>query len=313
MKNPAGRPMVATEIDRIIANISESTARSGIVEFDFAESKALQEGAKAYVYLLKPPPIDESKGSDKECREGIESAKSSIKILHAKCAVLEARLTNAREQTARLPEPRQSLMGLSLSGIGLFSICFAPTVFSVFMSSIPDAPLAWLVSLLIGAAIGVFLMQLLLQPRATADTSRHSKLIGFGLGVGFGILRLSKAEGVEDVLIALGLTILECVAVAGLDRFAEKHRQAVSTFLATQAQSTALEQAIAELKNQIQGERAHYDSLRAELKQRETEAFDTESVSECVAWAAEAAYRGAVKANQRLLEGGSGFATPQAW
>ena len=227
--------------------------------------------------------------------------------------MLEARLTNAREQTARLPEPRQSLIGLSLSGIGLFSICFAPTVFSVFMSSIPDAPLAWLISLLIGAAIGVFLVQLLLQPRATADTSRHSKLIGFGLGLGFGILRLSKAEGVEDVLIALGLTILECVAVAGLDRFAEKHRQAVSTFLASQAQSTALEQAIADLKGHIQGEQARYDSLRAELKQREMEAFDVDRAAGCAASAVEAAYRGAINANQRLLEGGGGFAAPQAW
>lgn len=180
------------------------------------------------------------------------------------------------------------------------------------MSSIQDAPLAWLLSIVLGAAVGAFLVQVLLQPRAESKASKHAILVGCGLGIGFGILRLSKADGFDDYLIAVGLTVLECVAVAGLDWFAEKHRQSVSVHRISQAQGVALEQAIADVKAHIQSERTRYDELRAELKQREAEAFDVERVAGQAGWAVEAAYRGAIHANQRILEGGGGFALPQA-
>ena len=311
MKLPAENLLVEL-IERVVAQTIEHVRLSGIVRVDLEELTALREGAKARVYAMAKSPFNEAIASDRALAANIRAAKDSIDTLLAKCAVLETRLTNAREQTARLPEPRRSLTGIAISSIGLFSIAFAPSVFSVFMSGLQDAPLAWLISILIGAAIGAFLVQVLLQPRVEAKDSKHSRLVGFGLGIGFGILRLSKADGFEDYLIALGLTVLEWVAVAGLDWFAEKHRQGLSVYRISQAQTVALEQAVADVKAHIHDERNRYDDLRAALKHRESETFDVERVAEQVGWAVEAAYRGAVNANQRLLEGGGGFALPQA-
>lgn len=308
----AETPVAIALIDQLVAQNIEHVRRSGIVRCDLDELKALREGAKARLSAMASPAYDEAIASDRALAENIRAAKGSIDNLAAKCAVLETRLTNAREQTARLPEPRRSLAGITLSGIGLFSICFAPTIYSVFMSSIEDAPLAWLIALLIGAAIGTFLALVLLQPGAEAKASKHSRLVGFGLGIGFGILRISRADGLEVYMVAVGLTVLESIGVVALDWFAEKHRQSVSIHRISQAQTVALERAVADVNAHIHAERTRYDGLLAELKEREAEAFDVERVAELAAWAVEAAYRGAVNANQRLLEGGGGFALPQA-
>ena len=305
-------PKVVQDINQLAIQRAEYVHRSGLIRVDADELNALKEGAKAHVYAIAALPFSEAIASDRALAESIRTAKSNCDSLTGKCAVLETRLTNAREQTALLPEPRRSLIAIGLSATGLFSICFSPTIYSVFMSTIQDAPLAWLISIAIGAAVGAFLVQVLLQSHTNAKASSHPRLVGFGLGIGFGILRLSKADSVEDYCIAVGLTILECVAVIALDRFAEKHSQSATVYRTTQAQSVALEQAIADVKAHLQSETARLDALRAALKQRESEAFDVERVAGYAAWAVEAAYRGAVNANQRLLEGGGGFALPQA-
>ncbi len=299
-------------LDQMATQTIEHVRGSGIIRCDADELNARKQGAKARIYSMVLPPINEEIGSDRERAESRDSAKSAIKSLTAKREVLETRLTNAREQTARMPEPSRSLARIAWSAIGLFIICFSPTLLSVFMSSIQDAPLAWLISIILGAAVGAFLVQILLQPRTEADGSKHSSRVGFGIGIGFGVLRMSKADGLEDYCIAVGLTILECVAVAALDRFAEKHCQCVAVYRTTQAQSVALEQAIGDVKANIQVDITRYDGLRAEVKQRESEVFDVERVAEQAGWAVEAAYRGAIHANQRILEGGGGFALPRA-
>lgn len=298
-------------IEQMIAKTVEHLRSGGINRCDLDELKARKEGVKAPLYAIAAPPFSETIASDHALAESLRAANRRAETAEARCTVLETRLMSSREQTARLPEPH-SITGMALSAVGLFSLCFGSIVNSVFMSSIQDAPLAWVISLLIGAAIGAFLCQAILQPRADARNSKHAIIVGFGLGIGFGILRLSKADGLEDYLIAIGLTVLESIGVVALDWFAERHRQSVSVYRISQAQSMALEQAIADLRNQIRVERDRYDALRAELKQRESEAFDVERVAEYAGWAVEAAYRGAINANQRLLEGGAGFAMPQA-
>jgi hypothetical protein len=196
--------------------------------------------------------------------------------------------------------------------VGVFSIAFAPTVFVLWMNTIQDAALGWLVSTLTGGAIGAFLVQVLLQPRGDGPAPKRPTLVCFGIGIGFGILRLSRAEGIEDYLVAVGLTVLECAVVAGLDWFAEKHFQSVATYRVAQAQRIALEQALDELKANLAIERSRYGGLQEQLRARESESFDVEPLAEQAAWAVEAAYRAAVHANQRCLEGGGSFALPAA-
>jgi hypothetical protein len=295
-------------LEELAAQVTEQVRRSGIVRCDLEELDALRARAKARIFAIAARPFDEAIASDRLLADDLRTAQRVIETAASKCSVLEVRLANAREQTARLPEPKPSQSAIAFSASALFTTCFAPTFYTTFMSGIQDPPLAWLIALALGAAVGAFLVQVLLQQRGDAGNGKQFRMLGFGLGFGFGLLRLSKAEGLEDWLVALGLTILECAAVVGLDWYAEKRRQLTAAYQHSRAQVSALEQAVADLKSNIHGERVRSQQLQSNLRQREAQAFDAEQMAEQAAWTVEAAYRSAVHANQRLLEGGAGFA-----
>ena len=108
------QPLVASLIDQMVTKTTEHVRRSGIVRVDPDELKALREGAKVRVYTMATLPFSEAIASDRELSESIKTAKGNSDSLAGKCAVLETRLTNAREQTARVPAPRQSLAGIAM-------------------------------------------------------------------------------------------------------------------------------------------------------------------------------------------------------
>ena len=141
---------------------------------------------------------------------------------------------------------------------------------------------------------------------------KRSVLFGLGLGVGCCLLRLTKADSPQDYIFAGGLTLIECATVAGLDWFADRHRAISSSYRATKGQIDAVERGIASVDAQIRDERARYAELLEELKRREAECFDVERLVEDAPWVVEAAYRRAINANQRLLEGGGGLVAPEA-
>jgi hypothetical protein len=141
-------------------------------------------------------------------------------------------------------------------------------------------------------------------------STKSFKVVGLILGIGFGLLRVAKADSLEDYLLAAGLTIIEGATVMGLDWFAAKHREVASTSRSSQAQIVALESAITTVDEQIEGQSNTCLRLQQAIRQREMEVFDVVRVAEAVAWAAEAAYRESINANQRLLEGGSLSALP---
>ena len=134
---------------------------------------------------------------------------------------------------------------------------------------------------------------------------KRSVLFGVSLGIGFGLLRVAKAEDTTDLMIAAGLTVVECVAVGGLGWFAERHRKLSAAYRESQAPIVALERTIADIDAQIAAEESRCAGFIDELKQREAETFDVESIAAGAAWAVEAAYRAAIHKNQRALEGGS--------
>jgi hypothetical protein len=137
------------------------------------------------------------------------------------------------------------------------------------------------------------------------ESAKSIKLLGVLLGVGFGLLRAAKAEGIEGYLVAVGLTVIECAAVMGLDWFAQRHRSVASVYRTSHAQILALEQAIGAIDKQIGDEKSTYARLHEAVRQREMEAFDIDTVAEEAGWAVEACYRAGINANQRLLEGGA--------
>ena len=134
---------------------------------------------------------------------------------------------------------------------------------------------------------------------------KRSVLFGVALGVGCGLVRLAKADGLQDWIIAFGLTLIESATILGLDWFADRHRALASAYRASEGRISALEQALQGLDLQISEERARHAALLDQVNQREAEFFDVGHLAEGAAWVVEAAYREGINANKRLLEGGA--------
>ena len=143
------------------------------------------------------------------------------------------------------------------------------------------------------------------QEKPQLNISISIRIIALLLCGSFGLLRLAKADGREGYLISAGLTGIDAVAVEGLIYFAGKRAKLAASYRASRAQIVGLEEAVASTDAQIGAERLRRDGILAALQQREAMAADPKPAADEVAWAVEAAYRGALNANQRILEGGA--------
>jgi hypothetical protein len=158
------KPSAAFLIDTIAAEIADRIRRSGVVRCDLEEMNAVKEAARGRAYSSAVLPFDpKTIASDRELAEALAAGKDRVHWLRAKRDVVETRLINAREQTARMPAPRTSLASLIVSGTGVFTLCFSPTIYGVFFAGMEDAVLAWVLSVVIGGAVGGFLSLLLLN------------------------------------------------------------------------------------------------------------------------------------------------------
>jgi hypothetical protein len=148
---------MASLLDEIRGAVFEQIRRTGTVRFDADELNALKEGARACVAAMAAPPFGQHIDSDRELALNIKVAKERTESLRSKRDVLETRLNNAREQTQRIAAPKNTITGIVATAIGVFTLCFAPTIYSAFLAGMEDALLAWVVSILLGAAMGGFL------------------------------------------------------------------------------------------------------------------------------------------------------------
>ena len=305
MQSNFRKPFVASLIEELSGEVSEQIRRTGARRADAEERVALAEGAKARLAAMAAPPFGQHVDSDRELAVNLKAAKERIESLRTKRDVVETRLNNSREQTQRIPAPKKTLTGIIVAAIGMFTFCFAPTVYSAFLSGMDDAVLGWVISIILGAAMGGFLTLLLVNQEGAGPAGRRSSMFGFALGIGCGLLRAAKADSLEGFVVGGALTLIECAAVAGLDWFAHRHREAASAYRISQSQIVALEEAIAAVNSRMAEEEDRYDRLLDQLKQRESEAFDVAVGQEQMEAAVEAEYRSAINANQRRFEGGS--------
>lgn len=139
---------------------------------------------------------------------------------------------------------------------------------------------------------------------------KTSTVLGALTGSGFLFLRLSQADGPADYLMAIGLSIVECVAVLGVEHYAHSQRAHEAAYRRSQAQTGALESAIKSVGHELNEVRAANERLLSELKVREAEAFDVDKVAEAASCVVEANYRSAVTHSQRMLNGGAPSAFP---
>jgi hypothetical protein len=133
--------------------------------------------------------------------------------------VATANLRDAEEDLARTPKagPKPALHPWLLAAfVMVFAITVAPTLHDFIFHTLSDDLLVWVFSVIFGSSVGCVLTWAILS-------GRHTRLtwIGVGAGVvlGLGLLavRLSSADGVDEVLLAVGLTIVEIAAVLLLE------------------------------------------------------------------------------------------------
>lgn len=300
-----------TTIEHMRAEVGDSVQRAGSVLCDEAELNAVREGARGRISLIASAPFDPSSiVSDRLLLTDYESTCERIDALCRIRATHDARLLSAREQTGKLQAPPSTHWSMGLASVGVFAVCFSPTIFAVFLSGVDDKLLAWFFALILGCSLGAFLCMILLPFGGESSASKRNVWIGIALGAGFGLLRLAVAEGFTDYLIAVGLTVIECAAVAGLDWYANRVRKEATLYRLSQAQIVATEEARNEIDERITTERMHCQNALDRIREREAEAFDVDKVSDAAAWAVEAAYRSAINANCRRLEGGAVQAFP---
>ena len=152
------KPPLASVVDESLAEISEVIRRSGSVRCDPEEMTATKEAIRARVRSHAMPLFNpEAIASDRTLADNAKESSERLVWLRSKRDVLETRLANAQEETEQMPAPCQSFTPIASTATGLFMLCFAPTIHSAFFAGLDDALLAWVISIVIGAAVGGFL------------------------------------------------------------------------------------------------------------------------------------------------------------
>jgi hypothetical protein len=117
-------------------------------------------------------------------------------------------------------------------------LTIAPTLHDALFQTLGDDLFAWFLSSLCAAFVGAMLTLAILSGRRTAWT-----WVGVGAGVIFGIglgaVRLAAAQGAGDVVLGLGLTIVEIAAVLLLEWLASGLRASEEVWLVRQAAESA--------------------------------------------------------------------------
>lgn len=158
------QPIVQLMSERMALQTRKSIRSSGQTACDIDEMSALQSRAQAMVRASAMPSFNPgASGSDEELFLQLKGSSERVVFLVAKREVLASRLLNLRERSDHPTRPARSQWLVKTCAISLFVLVVAPTVQRVFFDSVEDTLLAWLIALLIGAAVGAFICVVLLD------------------------------------------------------------------------------------------------------------------------------------------------------
>jgi hypothetical protein len=164
-----------------------------------------------------------------------------------------ANLRDTETNLARAPKPGTKPAAppvLVAAFIVAITLTVAPTLHDAVFLTVGDDLLEWFFSSLCAAFVGTMLTLAILKGRRTVFT-----WVGVGagvvLGIGLGAVRLARAEGAGDVVMGIGLTIVEVAAVLLLEWLASGLRERETVW---EVKHVAESQAI-----------AHVDAAKADL------------------------------------------------
>ena len=305
---PANRWQILDQLGR---ETDQRVRGRGDKEFDKDDLAASREMAKAHTFAHAGPTFDPAKSvSDRKHLEHIERQEAELRQQKECRRNVAARQRLVREQIPEVPPPdKKSFRALQVAAPLLFAAIFAVTLYGVFFADIGDAVLGVTGAVVFAAAAAFFITLNLLRGgegrEEPGDGRRSVERAAVLIGVGLGVLRLTKVSGLEDIAAALGLTLTEVAGVLLLRRYGEWYQEQLARSRRSRELRVALDEEMASIDQDIERSEVKLHELLTEQRRRELESFDVERLAEGAASVVEVAYRGAIIHNQRQLDGGS--------
>lgn len=232
-ENSAATGQPLHPLDNVFSSATQSDAvlqmRTGLVEFGYNRARlsgatkavpedltSLESHARAiaretYRELFDPKKNAHDRMRQAEYERDLEQRDEIEKgVAHAEANVHEAEMALANTPKAG---PKPQVNGwLTAVFIVAISITVAPTLHDFLFFGIPDELLSWFGSFICAAAVASMLTLAILGGRRTRWTW-FGVTAGIVLGLGLCAVRLSSAQGLAEVLFAIGLTVVEMSAV----------------------------------------------------------------------------------------------------
>lgn len=208
---------------------------SGVVEPQERDLDQLSEYARSAATYVARPGFDPAGSLQDGMREALyQKNLSELKRDEEMLRIATAQSREASEAAARKRAAVGQRADLPLvamiAAICVLAISVAPTLHDFIFHTLPDDILNWFLSLGVSALLGVMLAWGLFS--SSAARSRAPMAVGIVISVGLGILRLSAAETLREVVFTIGLTLMEIGVVLFLDWRAGIYNTAIDSWTA---------------------------------------------------------------------------------
>jgi len=219
----------------IFKHAENRTLESGATEPQPDDLRALEDHARAMARECYRDRFDPTQNLHDAMRKA-EYEKSLAQRVEAEKGEQHAtaNLRDAENELARTPKAGQKPAApppLVAAFVVAITLTIAPTVHDAIFHGLGDNLLEWFASAISAAFVGVMLTLAILSGRRTVWT-----WVGVGagviLGLGLGAIRLAASENAGEVLVALGLTVMEIAAVLLLEWVASGLRASEAAWLA---------------------------------------------------------------------------------
>lgn len=146
-------------------------------------------------------------------------------------------LAERRDEAARTrakvpPAPKEASIVLKVAAVIALAATIAPAAHD-FLWIMEDELISWGLSMITGAVFGILITLLILADNNHSGRRSLTNWLGLvaGLGIGFALflLRIKGAEGGEQVLFGLAMSVLEIAIVLFLEGLAMSRRAALRT------------------------------------------------------------------------------------
>lgn len=229
-------------------------------------------------------------------------------------ATLAQRNDEAARTRAKVPAaPNDSSPALKTAAIAALAATIAPAAHD-FLWTMNDEFISWSLSMLTGAVFGILITLLILADNHHSGrrslTNWLGLIAGLGIGIALFLLRIKGAEGAEQVLFGLAMSVLEIAIVLFLEGLAMSHRATLRDRAPYESAANEAE-ALAEAQqgetdrrsNNVAELQAKIDAHGRYLEERHVRATYLNEIRETARKAVESGYAQGIAENRGIVSG----------